>query len=155
MTTRIKAGDVASRQAMEAAEARIAALPPEQRRQIEQALAGRGVDVRIGTDAFVARVCITPEMARQGAIASPGVVGNCTTERSQRSGNTIRFAAFCSQPRSTTEGITSITSDKSIESRTTTTSELNGSTRMSTVEQSGRWIAGDCGALERQTDGPR
>lgn len=154
MTTRIKGGDFASREAMAASEARIAAMPPEQRRQLERTLASRGVNVQIGGDAYVAQICITREMADQGAIA-PQSVGNCTTERSQRSGNTIRYAALCSKPRSTVEGSTTITSEKSIESKTTTTTELEGNTRMSTVEQSGRWLAADCGTLAAPAAGRR
>ena len=147
MTTRMKAGDAATNDAMATAQARIAQMPAEQRRQMEQALAARGVDVRLGADALVARICMTREMTERDAIASQHI-GNCKTERSARSGNTIKFAAVCSDPRSTTEGVTTILDPKTFESRTTTTAESAGTTRMTTMTQTGRWVGADCGAVK-------
>lgn len=146
MSTRIQSSDPATSQAMDAAHARIAALPPEQRSRIEQTLAGRGIDIRFGADAITAHVCVTREMAERGVIA-PQSIGNCRIEPGARSGDSVRFAAICSEPRSTVEGVTTFTSSRSFESRTTSTIELRGTTRLSTVEQSGRWIGKDCGTV--------
>lgn len=146
MRTRVEGGDAQTARALARSRAQLAALPPEQRARLEQRLAGPGVELQLDSDSLSARLCVTPETAQRDTLAAPVVGRHCTAAPARRDGNSVRFAALCSDPRSTVEGTTTFLGDRSFESTTVNTIEIGGNTRMTTIRQSGRWIGGDCAA---------
>lgn len=128
------------------AEARkqMAALPPEQRRQIEAMMAPQGAQVGPGGGSI--RLCLTREMVERNEI--PGGQGDCKVTRQQRSGSTVTAAFSCANPPSTGESQITFTSPESYRMRTTATTSVGGSAEKMTVEGSGRWLGADCGNVK-------
>lgn len=123
----------------------MAAMPPAQRKQMEQMMASRGVG--IGASGTTVKVCITKEdAARQ---AEPMVSENCTQQVAQRSGNTVKFKFECSKPQpSSGEGEMTFLSDKAYTGKSTTTSQVNGKPERMSMEMAGKWLAADCGNIK-------
>lgn len=73
----------------------MANMPPERRKQMEQAMGGKGVASLVGGGSpNASRVCISPEMAaRDKPVAMPD--GRCEPAKTQRSGNRIVFELNC------------------------------------------------------------
>lgn len=123
----------------------LAAMPPEQRKQIEQAMASRGVTM--GAQGSTAKVCITKEDAARAA--EPKLPGDCTRQDVQRSGNTMKFKFECTKPRrSSGEGEMTFVSDKAYTGKTTVTTDVGGKSQQMTMEMSGKWLSAECGDVK-------
>src|ERR1700712_4105950 len=62
--------------AMADLQAKLATMPPDQRKQIEAAMAGRGLS--LGSQGLTTKICITKEQAARGP--EPKLTGDCTTQ---------------------------------------------------------------------------
>ena len=81
--------------AMAEMQKQMAAMPPDQRKQMEQMMASRGVTM--GAQGTSVKVCVTKEdVARK---IEPNFREGCTQEVVQRSGNTMKYKFQCTQPR--------------------------------------------------------
>jgi Protein of unknown function (DUF3617) len=90
-------------QQMEAAQKAMAAMPPEQRKQMEEMMAQKGLGIRFGDNgAMLLKMCITPEMAKANR---PPVQqqANCTYQFSQ-SGSTHNISYQCTNPSGDGQG---------------------------------------------------
>lgn len=112
-------------------------LPADTRRMIEQQMAQRGVS--LGRDGTV-RTCITPEQARQDAIYSGKVEGNCTMTDVVKSGNTVSGTMQCTGPEATGNFRARIDSPEHFTTRVTMRSARGDLD----VETEGRWLAAHC-----------
>ncbi|MEP7298838.1 MAG: DUF3617 domain-containing protein [Burkholderiales bacterium] len=134
--------------AMAQMQKQMAAMPPEQRKQMEAAMAGRGI--KLGAGGTSVQVCITKEQAAKPPEARMSS-GHCTQKDMQRSGNTMKFKFECTQPPSTGEGEMTFISDKAYSGKTLVTSQREGKSQLMTMEMQGKWLASDCGDVKPRT----
>lgn len=114
-------------------------LPADTRRMIEQQMAQRGVS--LGQDG-TARTCITPEQARQDAIYSGKVEGNCVLTDVVKSGNTVTGRLACTAPDAAGQFRARIEGPERFTTRVTMRS-ARGDLE---VETAARWLAAACGS---------
>jgi hypothetical protein len=132
--------------AMAEMQKQLAALPPEQRKQMEQAMAGRGVGMGPKGNTF--QVCVTKEEAARQALPKMGE-GDCTQDVVQRSGYTLKTKWQCTGKNpSSGEGEITFQSDKAYTGKAVMTTTMHGKPETMNVDQSGRWLAADCGAIK-------
>ena len=129
---------------MEEARKQIAAMPPEQRKQMESMMTGRGIQMGMGGNAV--RMCLTKEMVERNEI--PAQQGDCRMTNQQRSGNTLKVNFTCTHPPSSGESQMTFNSPESYTMRTTATSSIEGRVEKMTVEGTGKWLGADCGSLK-------
>jgi hypothetical protein len=131
--------------AMAEAQAQVAKLPPEQRRQIEQMMAERGVG--IGNGATTVRICLTAADVAQNNIPVQG--GDCTQKVLNRDGNTTSIAFSCKTdpPASGTGEIRVVSPTSNLVSATVDT-QVNGQPDRLVTTQKGTWLGDDCGSIK-------
>jgi hypothetical protein len=132
-------------QAMAQMQQQMAAMPPEKRKQMEAMMAKQGVSMGGPGQPMTAKVCITPEQAARDEI--PARDGKCKQTRSERNGNTFRFAFTCEDGGSG-EGEYTLQSPKAHSGKMIINSVRNGKTERMEMQHSGRWLAADCGAVK-------
>ena len=123
----------------------MAAMPPDQRKQVEQMMAGRGMGM--GAQGTTMKVCVTKEeVARK---AEPQFREGCTQQVVQRSANSMKVKFQCTQPRPMSgEGEMTFISDKAYTGKSTMTSQAEGKAQQMTMEMAGKWLAADCGDVK-------
>ena len=144
----MKSDDGRMEKAMAEMQKQIAAMPPEQRKQMEAAMASRGM--KLGATGNSVKVCISKEEAAKPPEARMNA-GNCTQKDMQRSGNTMKFKYECTQPPSTGEGEMTFVSEKAYSGKTTVTSQVAGRTQQMNMEMQGKWLSSDCGDVKPRT----
>ncbi len=123
----------------------MAALPPEQRKMMEQMMARQGVGV--GPSANTVRVCISPAQARRGEL--PQDDGDCKHEVVERSGNTLHYKFSCSgEDRSSGAGEYTLISDKAYRGKGVIDTVVEGQPQRMSISQSGKWLRADCGDIK-------
>lgn len=145
-------GDMAAKMAAAQAEMQkqLAAMPPDQRKQMEKMMAQQGVGMSPGAAAgggMAARVCITKEMAERDQPPAQQQ-GDCKQEYSKRSGNTIKFKFVCTNPPSTGEGEVILHSPESYSMKMTMSRQAKGKPDQMTMDAQGKWLGSDCGSLK-------
>jgi hypothetical protein len=131
--------------AMAEAQAQIAKLPPEQRRQIEQMMAERGVG--IGNGATTVRLCLTAADVAQGNI--PVQSGDCTQKVLNRDGNVTKVSFTCqTEPPVSGEGEVRVISPTSNLMTATVLTQVNGQPEKLDTTQKGTWLGDDCGSIK-------
>lgn len=145
-TVRMKTGDGAMERAQAQMQQQLAAMPPEQRKMVEEAMAKN--NVTMGPQGTTLRICLTKEQA--GRSPRPQVNGtDCTFGEPKRSGNTYKYSYACAQPtRTTGVGEFTFDGDKSYKGTMDIASETpDGPSRM-TMQIAARWLAADCGMVK-------
>jgi Protein of unknown function (DUF3617) len=144
MTMKSQSGEVAK--ALDDMQAKLAAMPPEQRQQIEQMMASRGVT--LGNHSVTTKVCISKEQAARAA--QPRLSGDCTMQDLQRSGSSMSFKYQCTKPRPMSgEGQWSFNGDKAYTGKLTTTStQSDGKPQEMIMQMTGKWVSADCGDVQ-------
>ena len=123
----------------------MAAMPPEQRKMMEQMLAQSGVGM--GAKANTVKVCISAEQAARLDI--PQKDGQCKQDITQRSGSTMKFKFSCAgQPPTSGEGEITFSSPTSYTSKSVVNTAVEGKPERMTMDQTGQWLSADCGALK-------
>lgn len=121
------------------------AMPPDQRQQMEQMMASRGV--KMGAQGSSVKFCLTKEQAARPA--EPRVNENCTQQVEQRSGNTVKFKFECTRPEgSSGEGEMTYLNDKAYTGKTQMTAQVKGKPQQMSMEMTGQWLAADCGDVK-------
>ena len=130
----------------------MAAMPPEQRKQIEQMMASRGMGM--GAQGTTVKVCVTKEdVARK---AEPQFREGCTQQVVQRSANSMKVKFQCTQPRPMSgEGEMTFISDKAYTGKSSMTSQAEGKTQQMTMDMAGKWLAADCGDVKPRPAPPK
>ncbi len=134
-------------QAMAEMHKQMAAMTPQQRKQMEAAMAGSGVQMGSAPGgAMTVKMCMTREMAERNEV--PASQGDCKTTQQARTGNTMKMSFTCTKPPSSGESQVTITSPQAYTMKTTATTVVNGKPEKMTMEGSGRWLAADCGSVK-------
>ncbi len=131
--------------AMAGMQQQLAAMPPEQRKQVEQMMAKQGMGMGAAPNSL--RVCISPAMANEPEM--PQNEKGCKQESMQRSGSTMRYKFRCEGPPPRVgEGEVTLQGDKAYSGRTVITSEAKGQPERMEMAMAGRFVSADCGAVK-------
>lgn len=126
----------------------LAAMPPEQRKMMQDMMARQGIGIDPAKGMQAMRMCFTKEQVERDELPLDQS-GNCRFERHQRSGASIRFAFSCSNPKSSGEGEFTQQGDKAFTSRMTSQAAgKDGKPMRTEMQQQGRWLGADCGGLK-------
>ena len=142
----MKTGSGRVEAAMAQMQQQLAAMPPDKRKMMEEMMARQGMGMAPGKPSTL-RVCLTPEQAARDQM--PQQDTRCQQTQSQRSGNVLKFRFSCSgNPPSTGEGEYTLISDKAHKGRMVINTVAKGQPERMEIEQSGRWLAADCGEVK-------
>ena len=137
----------AMEKAMTEAQKQMAALPPEQRKMMQDLMAKQGVAMGAGgPGAMVAKVCMTAEMLARNEIVTQQ--GDCKSQHAPRVGNTMKFSFSCSKPPSSGDGEVTFDGPKSYQSRMNVKTSAGGKTETMAMQSQGKWLATDCGSIK-------
>ena len=125
----------------------LAALPPEQRKMMQDMMAKQGVGMGAGGPSGMSvKICLTRDMIERNEVAPPD--GDCKTSYSPRSGNTMKMSFVCTKPPSSGEGQVSFVSAEAYTSTMTVTTQAKGKPERITMDGQGRWLSAECGAIK-------
>jgi len=126
---------------------RVASMPPDQRKMAEGIIAQRGMGMGAGGPGTMGmRACITKEMAERDEV--PSQKGDCKTTTSPRAGTSVKMAFTCANPPSTGEGELTFISPEAFTMKMQVSNAASGVPEKTNMEQSGRWLSADCGAVK-------
>ena len=133
--------------AMAEAEAQIARLPAEQRRQIEAMMKERGVS--IGNGATTVRMCLTAQDIEQGNI--PVQAGDCTQKVLSRDDTALKVSFTCqTNPPSSGVGEVRLLSPTATLATAKVDTVVNNKPERIDTTQKGTWLSDDCGDVKPQ-----
>jgi Protein of unknown function (DUF3617) len=149
--TRIKTGSGQMEAAMAQMQQQLASMPPEQRKQMEEAMGRQGMGMggpMAPGGAMPIKICLSPEQAARDEVPMQED-GNCKITSRTRSGNTFKFTMACTGPREGSgEGEVTYVSSKEHKGRMKITSKRGGRDETMEMETSAKWLGADCGALK-------
>jgi hypothetical protein len=134
-------------QDMTKAQQRMANLPPERRKMMQDMMAKQGVTVgNDGPGTMGARVCMTKEMVERNEI--PSQKDGCKQTASPRSGNTMKISFTCTNPPSSGEGRITFVSPEAYTMNMTMNTLVEGKPQKVNMDAAGKWLSADCGAIK-------
>jgi hypothetical protein len=138
--------------AMAEMQKQLAAMPPEQRKMMQDMMAkqGGGMPTMGAGGAMAMKVCITPEMAARNDMPQQ-TEGDCTTTITSRSGSTLKMKFVCTKPPSSGEGTYTFKGDTAYTMQMTMSSQHQGKPQNMTMDGQGKWLSADCGAIKPMT----
>lgn len=123
----------------------LAAMPPEQRRQVEQMLAKNNVTA--GAGGITHRMCITPEQAARPA--EPKLGDGCTQQVTQRSANRLKMTFQCTRPQPYSGEFDVVFSgDKAYTGSSVVTGQVAGMSQQLKATVVGKWLGAACGDVK-------
>ena len=147
LTSTMHSGSGQMEKAMAEAQKQMAALPPEQRKMMQDMMAKQGVTLGAGgPGSMVAKVCMTAEMLARNEIVTQE--GDCRSQHAPRVGNTMTFSFSCTRPPSSGEGEVTFVSPQAYRSRMNVKTSTGGRTEPFTMQSQGRWLSADCGSIK-------
>ncbi len=130
---------------MEESQRAFAAMPPAQRKQMEEMIAKQGVNLSGGVGgATMMKMCITPEMANRAPIEQRQ---GCTYKFSQ-SGNTHSFTFQCKEPQGEGEGKYTFSDADNYSGVMRTSSMQGGKKETMEMQTTGKFLGVNCGAIK-------
>lgn len=132
--------------AMAEMQKQMAALPPEQRKQME-AMMGSHMPTAAAGGGMAMKVCLTPDMAARNEVPRQ-TEGDCTTTITSRSASSMKMNFVCTNPPSKGEGTYTFSGDKAYTAHMAIQSTRNGKSENTTIQGSGKWLSADCGTVK-------
>jgi hypothetical protein len=140
-------GNPEMEKAMAQMQQQMASMPPAQRKQMEDMMAQRGMQMgSAGGGGMSVKVCLTKEMVERNDIAA--TQGDCKTTMQPRVGSTMKMSFVCTTPPSSGEGEFTFVSSEAYQSKMKITSSSRGKPETMTMEGSGKWQGADCGNIK-------
>jgi hypothetical protein len=131
---------------MAEAQKQMAAMPPAQRKMMEEMMAKQGMSMNMkGDGSTVIKVCITPEMANRPPVEQQK---DCTYNFPARSGNIQRFSFQCTQPVSSGEGEITFKGPDDYDGKMKLTITNQGKKETVTMNTTGKFLSSNCGAIK-------
>lgn len=144
-STTIKTASGQMERQMAEMQKQMAALPPDQRKMMEQMLAQQGVSMGGGGRTSV-RHCVTPEEAAKAQF--PTHDDNCTYTITSRSGNRMAMTFSCKDEGKTRgEGAVTFQGDTSYQGQFVMHTVVDGKPERMDMQQSGKWLSAQCGTV--------
>jgi hypothetical protein len=135
-------------QAMAQMQQQMAAMPPEQRKMMEEMMARQGMAMpKSAGGAMALQVCITPEMAARQELPQPAE-GDCSTKVTSRSGNSMGMRFECKNPPSSGEGTYTFKGDNAYSFKMTMKTVQNGKAETVQMDGQGKWLSASCGNIQ-------
>lgn len=129
------------------AQQRMANMPPEQRKMMQDMMAKQGVAIgNDGPGTIGTKVCMTKEMVERNEI--PSQKDGCKQTASPRSGKTMRISFTCASPPSSGEGQITFVSPEAYTMNMTMNTMAEGKPQRANMDGAGKWLSADCGALK-------
>ena len=130
-------------------QAKMASLPPDQRKMVEQAMASRGVSM--GPQGTTVKACITKEDAERKTVPQMARA-ECTQEVVSRTASAIKVKWQCGgKEPSSGEGEMNFSSDKAFTGQSVMHVVRDGKPETMSTEISGKWLGADCGDIKPRT----
>jgi len=128
----------------------MAALPPEQRKAMEQMM---GMSIASDGPTMTVKYCITPEQAATSFM--PSHDDECKYTITQRSATSIKAKFVCSdEGRTTGEGEYQYKGETAYSGKFNATTRIDGKPERMAMTQSGKWLSTDCGTV-KPTETPK
>ena len=122
----------------------LAALPPEQRKMMEQMMQKQGVSM--GPKGTSVKVCVTQADADRDQLPADS---GCTWQVTQRSANAMKTKFTCvGPPPSSGEGEFTFLSPTAYTGKAVMQMVVDGKPERMNLEHSGRWLSADCGTIK-------
>jgi len=147
LSNRVASASPETMAVMQAAQQQMANMAPEQRKAMEQMMAGHGVNMNLGEAGGVKLTyCLTKDMADKQDLPA-GQPGQCTTTRTPVPGG-LNVSFNCSRPPSSGTGQVIFNGNTAYSMRMNVNSSMQGKPQNMVVEGSGRWLSADCGSVK-------
>ena len=144
ITNKMQTGSGEMEKAMAEAQKQMAALPPEQRKMMQDMMARQGVGMGAGgAGGMTVKICMTKEMIERDEI--PAQEGDCKTTRAPWVGNSMKMSFTCTKPPSKGEGLVTIISPQAYSMKMTVDTTANGTPERMTMDNTGKWLSAECG----------
>ncbi len=146
VTTKMQDSQMDAR--MAEAQARLASLPPEQRKMVEAQMQAHGM--QMGPHGTTIRTCVTKEQAERDP--QPPAESRCTREKLDHTGNTWKYKFTCTgengRPPTSGEGTFTMTSSTSYTGVTSVEMPVQGKPTKVDSQVTGKWLGADCGSVQ-------
>jgi hypothetical protein len=147
MTTNMQSGDKDISAAMAMAQRKLAALPPDKRKMMQDMLAKQGIQLGGASGGAVnLKICLTQDMVDRNEL--PAQKGDCTHTTSARVGATMKYSFQCTKPPASGHGEVTFISPEAYSMKMTATSSADGTNRTIDMLSNGRWLDSHCGAIK-------
>jgi hypothetical protein len=134
-------------QDMAQAQQQMAAMPPEQRKMMQDMMSKQGMSMGAGGPGTTSvKTCMTKEMVERNEI--PAQQGGCKHTTSPRVGNTMKMSFTCANPPSRGEGQVTFASSEAYTMKMIMTTVVKGKQEKVNMDASGTWLSADCGAIK-------
>jgi hypothetical protein len=148
INTLMKSADGEMEKAMAGMQAALASMPPDQRKQMEDMMAKRGVKIGAGAGgALNTKVCMSKEMVERNSFPVNNA-GNCTEKRGPLINGRMKSSFSCTKPPSSGEAEFRFNGDTAFSMTMNSTTTMQGRTEKMTTESNGRWLGADCGDIK-------
>ena len=136
--------------AMAQAQKSMAAMPPAQRKPMEQMMAAQGLGITLGDKGHSTKVCVTPE---QAAMDSFPQQDGCTQKVQRVDASTMNMTFQCKgdtdTPPTSGEGTVQLQGSAAYTGQfKIKTAGANGKPEQIDMAQSGKWLSDNCGAIK-------
>jgi hypothetical protein len=148
ITSKMQSGSGQMERQMAQAQERMANLPPDQRKMMEEMMARQGVKMgTAGGGGMTMKVCMTKEMVERSEMPSQQR-GDCKTTSQSRSGNTMKMAFACTNPPSSGEGQFTFNGSEGYTMKMAVNTTVQGKPETMNMDATGKWLGGDCGDVK-------
>ena len=136
--------------AMAQAQKSLAAMPPAQRKQMQDMMAAQGLGITLGDKGHSIKVCVTPE---QAAMDSFPQQDGCTQKVQRVDASTLKVSFSCKgdadSPATSGDGTVTLQGPKAYTGQfKIKTMGANGKPDQIDMGQSGKWLSDACGATQ-------
>jgi hypothetical protein len=134
--------------AMAQMQQQMAAMPPEQRKMMQDMLAKQGMSMgQAAAGSSVVKVCITPEMAARQELPTQ-TEGECSSTVLSRSAGGMKMKFVCKNPPSSGEATYTFTGDTGYTMKMAMQTVHEGRSQNMTIDGQSKWISKDCGNVK-------
>ncbi len=134
--------------AMAQMQQQMAAMPPEQRKMMQDMMAKQGVSMAAGPGGtMLSKMCLTREMVERNQLPVHDK-GNCTNTVSNQSAAGMNIRFVCTDPAATGEGRVNFKGDSAYDMKMTMNTTHQGKAMTTTMDAYGKWLGADCGAIK-------
>jgi hypothetical protein len=134
--------------AMAQMQQQLAAMPPEQRKMMQDMMAKQGVNMAAGPGGtMLTKMCLSKEMVERNQLPVHEK-GNCTNTVSNQTAAGMNLKFVCTDPVASGEGRVNFKGDGAYDMKMTMNTTHQGKPMTTTMDANGKWLGADCGAIK-------